>query len=511
MKVRKIKIVSYRGVREAEIPVGDGGVIAKGRCERGKTSFLDAFRAALVAQGVAPEDIHRGADKAEIIVEADTQTSALRIRRGITRNGSSLTVTNADGFKMDAPQTRLREMPGGGGFDPLDFFLAEEKRRRQIILDATPATVTVDDVRRWIPEEAEPDAIVSLDGHGFEVLSRLRRYYYELRAGANKSAKAAAEDAARAEQAAAAVAGDRNDDLLAREAGIADDLRQARGEVQDVEARERAAARARETSGQARTRIEGLRRQADEWTTAAADARPGVALVDAADRELHAAAARVSQLRHELEEAEKEEASAKRKVDEMNKGLATAERHQKAADEAKRHADELEATLTNAAPEVPEAEAAGARAALETAEAAAGALRRAQEEQGVRAKAEDRRAVAAEAEARAAILDAIVKTLTDVAPRELAARGNAIPGFDVETMSLDGVPLDSLSGGQKLEFAVRLAKRASPEARILIVDGLERLDPERMAKFVELATDQDWQLIASRVEAGGIEFEAIER
>jgi len=77
-------------------------------------------------------------------------------------------------------------------------------------------------------------------------------------------------------------------------------------------------------------------------------------------------------------------------------------------------------------------------------------------------------------------------------------------------MSLDGVPLDTLSGGQKLEFAVNLAKRANPEAKILICDGLERLDPERMEAFVLLATAGDWQLIASRVEAGGIEFEAIE-
>ena len=508
MKVRKIKIVSYRGVREAEIPVGEGGVIAKGRCESGKTSFLDAFRAALVAQGVAPSDIHHGADKAEIVVEADTLTSALRIRRGITKSGTSLTVTNGDGFKMDSPQTRLREMLGGGGFDPVDFFMAKPAERRRIILDATPVQVTSEDVRRWLPDEWEAAATVSLDGHCLEALGRLRKHFYDQRTEANKRAKAACEDAARAEEAAAALAAERSDDLDAQ--AIEDEVERARAGVLDVEGRQRAAAKARAASGEARAKIAALRAEAQENADAAMVVEPSDDDIAAAKTKANEANDRVSRLRAELGVAESEAKIACGQRDGLLREEEISKAHRRESEAATKRADELEAALATAAPDVAADEVRATTDAYNAAVLALARLDSAREERAAREKAGARKAALAEVQARADELDRIVGVLTDKAPAELAARGNLIQGFDVEAMSLDGVPLDTLSGGQKLEFAVNLAKRANPEAKILICDGLERLDPERMEAFVLLATAGDWQLIASRVEAGGIEFEAIE-
>jgi hypothetical protein len=60
-----------------------------------------------------------------------------------------------------------------------------------------------------------------------------------------------------------------------------------------------------------------------------------------------------------------------------------------------------------------------------------------------------------------------------------------------------------------MTFAVDLCKRLNAKAKILVVDGLERLDPERLEAFVKTATAGDWQLLATKVDAGELVVEAI--
>ena len=61
-----------------------------------------------------------------------------------------------------------------------------------------------------------------------------------------------------------------------------------------------------------------------------------------------------------------------------------------------------------------------------------------------------------------------------------------------------------------MRFAVRLAKRANAKSKILIVDGLERLDAVHGVEFVKEATTDGWQLFATRVADGELVVEAIE-
>ena len=54
-----------------------------------------------------------------------------------------------------------------------------------------------------------------------------------------------------------------------------------------------------------------------------------------------------------------------------------------------------------------------------------------------------------------------------------------------------------------------VARRANARSKILVVDGLERVDPEQYARFVELATAGGYQLIGSRVDRGEVVLEAV--
>jgi len=116
-------------------------------------------------------------------------------------------------------------------------------------------------------------------------------------------------------------------------------------------------------------------------------------------------------------------------------------------------------------------------------------------------------------EAEAADLDETVKRLTKDAPADLLRTCEGIPGLALEgdEVKLDGKSLDMLCGAEQMRFAVELARRANEKIKILVVDGLERLDPELMDVFVAEATRDGWQLLATRVDRGDVVIEALAR
>src|SRR5690349_7491577 len=109
MKITRIEIKDFCGVRELEWSVPPGGGVIKGKNGGGKTSILRAIRAALAGQGVDGSAIRNGADKSEIMIDLE---AVGRVRRSITHNGSGLTVTTPDGDRWAKPQHRLNEILG---------------------------------------------------------------------------------------------------------------------------------------------------------------------------------------------------------------------------------------------------------------------------------------------------------------------------------------------------------------------------------------------------------------
>jgi hypothetical protein len=119
----------------------------------------------------------------------------------------------------------------------------------------------------------------------------------------------------------------------------------------------------------------------------------------------------------------------------------------------------------------------------------------------------DLEAKAAQEAGRATLLDAWVKALTNDAPRAIAAT-DSVPGLTLEgdDVLLDGTSLDALSGAEQMRLCVQIAKRASAKGKFLVVDGLERLDVDQFQSFIKEATADSWQLVASRVTSGALEF-----
>lgn len=504
--ITKLVIRNYRGIEALETEIPKAGMIIKGRNRSGKTSVLNAIEAALLAQDVGSDAIRHGNDRAEILVDLGDHS----IRRLITASNNTLTVSR-DGMRADAPQTYLRTLLGVSSLDPMDLLTSKAKERRQKILAALPVSITVEQLRKYWPQC--PDGY-DVSGHGLEVVAKIAAQAYLKRTEVNKLAKAAQADAARLAQDAATAAQNAPQEApeLAPLLATSDAARQALAAIQE-RARQADAAALR-TQAQ-RDKIAALRAQAS--SKVAGQTTVSQEQIDSARNLVSFWADRVKTIEGELASARATHADAIRDCDTIVRASEAVKASQLAAADLERQADNLEEAIAQAvvAPVTPqEVDAAmtaaqAAAQALDDATKSATAWRLAQE---CAKAAEQAAAQAAEVKALAERLDSTVKALTDQAPAELLASADGIRGLtlDGDDVLLDGKRLDALSGEEQMSFCIEIARRANSKSRILIVDKLEQVDPEQIDRFVQEATRDGYQLIATRVERGDMVLEAIE-
>ena len=501
MKLIKIRIRNFRGLEALDVDVPPAGVIARGGNARGKTSFLKGVRAALESRDISAEAIRHGSDKAELLIDLDDLT----VKRAITSKSSTLTVEKG-GLRAPKPTAFLNDLLGGVSLDPLDIYLAKPKDRRGIILAALPCTVTRERLLKYAPD-LDDDFDVS--GHGLEVVERARKLYYDERTAVNKEAAEAKRNAERlAEEATRAASAVTPGPILPIDAARAE-LAAAERALTEIQTRARDAQQATARTASERERVSQLRTKADELETTIGTPADIEALE--AEQEMHVA--QVAEFEKKLEAARMLLKGAQERLARAtgdNREIAT--RTERVAD-LRSQATALASVLDSATTEAPSAEMnEAATKALETAHATV-------DRASIQALALAAVKVADEAkknataiEAEAAELDATVKRLSKDAPTELLAASDAIPGLSLtgDEVLLDGTSLDALSGAEQLRFAVEVARRANAKTKILVVDGLERLDSEQLEVFVQHATRGDWQLIGSLVTGGELVVAAIE-
>lgn len=505
MKINRIRISHYRGIEELDQDVPPSGAIARGRNGSGKTSLLNAIKAALLARDVGPDAIRLGSERAEILVDLDDHT----VKRVITAKGQRVDVSK-EGMSAKAPQTYLTTILGTSSLDPLDLLTLKGKERRARILAALPVEVTVEQLRKWWPQ---CPADYDVTGHGLEVIAAVRGDAYTKRTAANKTAKEASQTARLALERA---------ESLAKSAPTApadvdaatrtrDEARAAydRLGVRAVQAREQA----KRTEAQ-HHRVMQLRELAAKTRNEAVEIPE--AKVSNANKAVEAAEHTVESLRAHLAKAE-----AHAREERARRDTAVRERQEyldaiNRAETLVGQAAELEQSLAASAIDpVPTEALDQAQAVVAQAEAALTAA--IADGQAVEASFEANEAAQGaeqaltDARCLAERLNAIVKAL-DAAPAELLAACDGIPGLSLEgdEVLLDGVRLDALCGAEQVRFCVEVARRANSKSKILVVDGLERLDPEQLEIFVREATRDDWQLIATRVDRGDVVIEGIE-
>lgn len=525
----RLRVVAYRGIEALDtasiFPDGlpQKGVIIRGRTATGKTSVLNAIKAALAAQDIGHDAIRLGHDRAEILIDMNDLTVA----RVITATRSTLRIDRADAKAIPSPTAWLKTMLGASTFDPIEVAADTAKDKKALkarVLAALPLSVSPEQVATWLDGwtlEAPPDYQL----HGLEVVEHVRREFYERRGRENARAKEISKEIdALIAGAPPAVAGAPSVD----DAAIA--WREAERERGELAARKQRAAEQVTRTQATRDRVARLREEAaaleatpdvdparkDKAARAIADATTVIAGLEAEEGDIEAQIAaleeRLAETRQRRREAEVVSATWERET----RAIAAAEdavaakRAQGAA--AREQADSLEAALANmveAPPGDEELAAADARIAAAAAEheKAVAARHRAEHE----AKIADAQTRLASAKEAAAQLDAMVTRFTKEIPAQLLREAKGIPGLaiDGDDVYLDDVRLSKLSGREQLLFAVEIARRLNVRSKILIVDGLEKVDDEILPDFVRKATADGYQLIATRVTAEDVHFEAI--
>ena len=508
MKVTRIEIKNYRGIRDMSFDVPPAGVMIAGDNALGKSSVLRAITAALAAQDVGPDAIHHGADKAEILVELDELGC---VRRRISAKTTSLEVSTADGLAYKAPQTKLNEKLGTSAVDPMAMFMAKKAdERRKIILEATPVKVTADDLKRWTGDKFQLPAM-DLGRHGLEVVAELAQAFYDRRRDVNKDAKAANAKADAAKVEAARLAPALNDALEPNLESAK--VREAEDALAELYALQSRAQDQEEKSIGTRERIAKLRADAEAQDVASRGS-PSESDLAAAEDAFQKACEKVDRLKAELRAAEDERNAADTTVERISDAIASCAEHKRKAAERTAQAVDLEASLAAVSVMAPvESDIQAAKAVVAEASRSFAAAKASDAARVAIQAAELASKEAADVQARADELDAVVTALTKTAPAELVARSCGIPGLgfaeDGEVM-LDGVSFTGISGSERMRFCVDVARRANAKSKIVLVDATECIAESRQPEFVRMVTAGGFQLFATCVRDGELVVEALE-
>lgn len=519
--ILRFRFTDWRGIHVLEDSIGPGGVLVEATNGKGKTSFVTGLRAALSGKGVDAAAVRVGAEQAELLIDLRHAT----VRRVLKANGGGgLKITRADGTDQPRPQEWLNELFGIAPLDPIDLFEEKDaKKRRAKILSAMPITVSPEVLAPWLPP-GEKVTAEECKGHGLDVVERLRTAVYERRTEANRALKAAQAAVTEAGLRLATAEADLGPAPVRAKSVVDDELVKAARARADLEARAQLAASTNASADRTRARVVDLRAEAAKLRETAQGMAPNPMTLARLQEERGLLSQEISEFAHQIAELQKRIAEIEAdkskacgrmtKVDERLGAFvaeeAEAQKANDAAIEKASRADELEASIAFQAPvSADELAAATERVqALRLELERAGKAARVAE---LRAQAEavGRERDAAEAKQRG--LDASEKALKHDAPKALLAASDGVPGLtiDGETIRLDGVALETLSGAEQLRFAVDIAKRLNAKSRLLVIDRLEAVAPDQLEAFLAHAREGGFQLIATRVAEGDMRLSPI--
>lgn len=182
MHISKIEIRNILGIDDLEFKAGKINIIS-GKNGVGKTSIIEAIKATLNGKVANATLLKQGADKGESVL---LLTDSTEIKRTI--NGDSkLEVKNQDG-KIGKPQTFIDSLVKWSSVNPIEFLTAEKKKQATILLEATPMSVSEQELKEAVNGAIEiPKGLSSK--HALESIGQVHKLAYEERTVQNRFAK----------------------------------------------------------------------------------------------------------------------------------------------------------------------------------------------------------------------------------------------------------------------------------------------------------------------------------
>lgn len=180
MKIAHIRINNILGLEEFEMSPGGTLTEISGDNGLGKTSILEAIKAATQG-GHDATLLRKGADKGEIVLVLDDGTE---LHKKVTADKSSLDLIK-DGKKVPRPSDTIKGLTDLLSVNPVDFLTAPKKDRVKVLLEAMP--IEVDPARLTeitsIPLDLQPGT------HGLAMIEAVHKMVFEDRTGTNRAVK----------------------------------------------------------------------------------------------------------------------------------------------------------------------------------------------------------------------------------------------------------------------------------------------------------------------------------
>ena len=495
-----LRIENFRGLELLDIDLPPSGVIFSGTKGIGKTTALEAMPAILEGIGISPDAIRLDSSKTRLSLNFEKAGQAMVATRTIKPSGTTIELQNSDGTAVSRAKEQLRAIFGTRSLDPLKLFAdsTTKEERRRMILQAIPCKLTKEDINKW----CETDQEWNVQGHGHEVLARVRQMFFDKRTAAGQEAERLSAAARLKEVEALKLHVDKLESMTPDAART--HVAAAERELTKLHERRRLAEEREAQAEGTRAKIAELRAKAEELMARPDAVRPSSDAVAAAAHEK-------ADAWEALQVAERRFATADKAVEALNSRTMAADALELQANAAATQANELEAAIAHTLDGDGDPIAMQVVAAQDALEESQALVARAEASAKYRAAKEEVAAAAAvsmKANDEWERLERIVKRLTTEAPAELATRADAIPGLEITptVIKFNRKNIELLSEGEKLEFAVEIVKRTTEGVKALFVDGIEVLPPELQPAFVRQCLKGGWALFGTRVADGQMDI-----
>jgi recombinational DNA repair ATPase RecF len=410
MHITKLKIEHFEGIESLEIEPSTLTILS-GRNGAGKTSVLEAVRAAITNRPERSRLVHDGEGQGMILFELSDGTHGERrvTNSGRTAGGVRLTRDT----RISSPQSALDKLTRGFGFNPVEFLSLDESEQREEILRVTDVHLPMKEAIRLSAGKMRDD--VTYDAHPLVVLKQIEESLYYHRRDVNRDARKLR---SAAEKMRESVEGEEIDKELLRNFDLEEAIARLT-RAQDVEGRITKKERRR---GEVKAQIEALQQE--------------LGRLDNELVELRAQRVDPDPIRADIE-AYKRDQDAWRTLQDANDKDAEAE--------------------------------------------------------GLETRSEALTALIEETRAKPAEL---------LQSAELPVKGLGIDAGG--NITINGLPVSELSTGEKLMLATDIAIATLPSdgLRIVLVDGLEQLDPGNRAAMMGKLARADVQVLATEVGEG---------
>lgn len=504
LRVTRIRARYILGLTEVDLSPG-AVTIARGDNSVGKTSLMRLVEVACRGGKAFPAPVSLKSEdgSGEVQIEIDPDIELTR-RFGLTRKGEpkeDLSVTRG-GDELREPQKFINGLLGNLMWSPVRWAQASPRERRTLLLEALNLRTSRAALQALLPAETVLPDDVDYTGPALDVVESLRSRFYARRHAEGQRklqlAKTVAElsgdipqDYRPADPAERRALMSQMQGLQAQ-AGNRDRLAAALARTE----RELAQAQASDQAHAARI----LALQAEIAAAPAVDAAPLKAQIAETEKEIARLTTILAGLRPRLAQVESQNSRRQRAEAELAVVQSAQLSGAGALETAQEWAIKRKADL-DAAPEVG--------AELERIRGRLGELDAATETDAICARRDATQRELNGVTDTWASLEAIVVALSTTVPKALVA-GNSlgIEGLEIgEDVTLRGVPVEQLSGKERMLLSVQIAGALAGPLKVLNVDAAESLGPDCFKALAEWIRENEFQAFITRVTEGPLAVE----